>query len=999
MAVLNGTYQLTLGQPWWLLTALLAVPMAVLAWRSLAALGRGRQIVAVALRTILVVLLAALLAQPALTRKSQQVTLLAVLDRSQSVPQNLQKGALAFLAKALEHRRPLDRLAVVDVAESADISKLPAGDSGILERNTNLAGTESKLSAGVEMAMAIVPPDTAARILLVSDGNETAGDLRDAARAAGANGIPIDVLPLRYHHSHEVVFTSLVAPVKARSGQTVPLRMILNSVAPAKGKLMLSLNGKSVDLLPDCPALPVELQAGTNVKTVSLPLGTKGMHEFVASFVADDPSQDSIPQNNQASAITFVAGPGHVLAVDNDSASASAIIKALRDSQIDVRYCSGVDFPTRLAELLDCDAIILANVDSPTFSYQQQEMLCRYVNEIGGGLVMVGGTTGFGAGGWIGSPLAEVMPVDMDPPQKKQMPKGALVLIMHACEMPQGNYWGKQVAIAAVNTLSRLDLAGVLDFGWQEGNANWVWPLGELGDKKGITSAIEQMQMGDMPDFGAPMQAAYDKLTTCNAAVKHVIIISDGDPQMPSNSLLGLYKQAGISCTGISVFPHGSETLANLANIAQATGGRFYDVKDPASLPQIFIKEAQVVRRSLINEDTFAPQTTFAIHEILRGLPGVPNLDGLVLTGPKGGLAQMIMTNDKGDPLLAAMQSGLGRTVAFTSAADGRWGAGWLAWGGFGRFWEQLVRWVGKPSQSSDCEVFADVQGRTVTLTVESADQEGKSVQLAQLAGQVIAPDMSTKEVPLTQVGPGRYRGEYQASGGGSFLVNLRYRKVGQDASAQAGLMQTAVNIPYAPEYRSLADNASLLSAVAASTGGRVLQSDKPETDLFDRANLLWPKSSQPITEPLLFIALAILLLDVAVRRIAVDFRAIGGRIVATGARLRRRGHAADERIGRLNIKRKEFLDQLASRQKSTTASNRYKAPASSQALKMPQMPGLGEEPPTGQATHQARPTADEKPRPADATSLQQLLAAKRKAQDHRKKDSKDSSEETTGDK
>ena len=80
---------------------------------------------------------------------------------------------------------------------------------------------------------------------------------------------------------------------------------------------------------------------------------------------------------------------------------------------------------------------------------------------------MVGGAESFGAGGWIGSPVSEILPVDMDPPQKKQLPKGALVLIMHACEMPQGNYWGQQVAIAAVNTLSRLDLVGILAYGWR----------------------------------------------------------------------------------------------------------------------------------------------------------------------------------------------------------------------------------------------------------------------------------------------------------------------------------------------------------------------------------------------------------------------------------------------------------------------------------------------------------------------------------------------------
>ena len=102
-------------------------------------------------------------------------------------------------------------------------------------------------------------------------------------------------------------------------------------------------------------------------------------------------------------------------------------------------------------------------------------MICRYVTDLGGGLVTIGGPESYGAGGWIGSPVARILPVDMDPPQKKQMPKGALVLIMHACEMPRGNYGGKRVAIAAIRSLSRLDYVGVLVYGWGAGGASWVY--------------------------------------------------------------------------------------------------------------------------------------------------------------------------------------------------------------------------------------------------------------------------------------------------------------------------------------------------------------------------------------------------------------------------------------------------------------------------------------------------------------------------------------------
>jgi len=876
---MTHTYGFYFGQPWWLVGCILLVPVVWLARRNLTALGSVRRVLATVLRCIVILILIALLARPMVTRKSRRLTLITVIDRSQSIPTELQQASLDYLSGALVHKVPRDQLAVVDVAEAASISKLPCGDISIRQRNTTLNGQQSKLSDGIQMAMAIAPPDTAVRILLVSEGNETAGDLKEAARIAAANKIPIDVLPLRYKYDNEVIFKRLAVPSKARSGQTISLRFILNSTAHARGKLLLNLNGEPVDLAPDSSEIAVvaDLEPGTNVKTISLPVGTRGIHEFEAVFIPDEPGQDRIVQNNRASGITYVAGPGHVLVVDADGSTGLVLNEVMKNCGIDVRYNPVSDFPDNLAKLMDTDAVILVNTDCSNFTYQQQEMLCRYVTDLGGGLIMVGGPQSFGAGGWIGSPIAEILPIDLDPPQKKQLPKGALVLIMHACEMPQGNFWGKRVAVAAINTLSRLDLVGILAYHWK-GMGDWVFPLSQAGDKEAVVSAIKQMQMGDMPSLHAHLQAAYNKLKDCDAAQKHVIVISDGDPRPPTAQLLSQCKQAGITCTGVAVFPHSPADVQSLQRVAQATGGRFYNVTDPKQLPQIFIKEAQVVRRALIIEETFTPQITYSLGEITKGLPAVlPNLDGYVLSGPKGGLNQVVFASHQADPILATCQSGLGRCAAFTSSVDSRWASNWLQWGGFERFWEQAVRWVAKPSQSSDCEVFADVRGREVTVNIEAIDSEGKFIQFANIEGQIIAPDISANALELTQVGPGQYRGRFQGSTSGSYIVNLRYRKLGENAKTQ--FTHTTVTIPFAPEFRDLSDNAPLLAEVSDISGGRILVSDPNQANLFDYTGLKFPSTQMPLNRPLMFIWLVLFLLDVAVRRVVLDVRAIARKV------------------------------------------------------------------------------------------------------------------------
>jgi len=979
-------YGLHFSQPWWLAAGLLVVPVVWLGRGSLTALGRGRRWAAVLLRCVVVLVLVMLLARPVLTRKSKILTVVVVFDRSLSVRPELQQAALEYLRTALQEGSGQRLVAVVDVAEAASIFKLPGLDTAIRQRSTALRGSESRLADGVQMAMAIAPPDSAVRILLVTDGNQTAGDLKEAARRAAANHIPIDVLPLRYRHEREVIFKRLAAPARARSRQTISLRFVLQSTGPARGRLLLTANGEPVALAPGSrePTLQVQLEAGMNVRTVSLPVGSRGVHEFEAVFVPDGPEDDTISENNRATAITYVSGPGHVLVVDADGSNGVPVIEALQSSGIDVRYRLVSEFPDDLAKLMDTDAIVLINTDCSHLTYQQQEMLTRYVNDLGGGLVMVGGTEAFGAGGWIGSPVAEILPVELDPPQKKQLPKGALILIMHACEMPQGNFWGKRVALAAVRTLSRYDLVGVLAYNWQ-GRGDWVFPLSVVGDKKAVTDSIRNMQMGDMPSLHAHLQQAYDALTASDAVQKHVIIISDGDPQPPSVQLLNRCKQAGITCTGVGIFPHSPADVQSLQRVAQATGGRFYYVTDPQRLPQIFIKEAQVVRRPLLIEQHVVPQLVYGLSEIVRGFGSTfPSLEGYVLTGPKTGLNQTVLASPEGDPLLASCQAGLGRCVVFTSSVDSRWAAEWLGWGGFNRFWEQVVRWVGKSREDVGCEIYAERQGQNVVVTAEALDSEGRFISLAGVDGWVTGPDMSSRPVELVQNGPGQYQGQFRIDAPGSYVVTLRYRKPG--AAGRPTVITTAVTVPFASEFQDLSDNAPLLAEVSEITGGRILPADPNQVNLFDYAGVKIPEARLPLIQPLMIAFLVLFLLDVAVRRVVVDFAAAMGwlgRLV----RGRRARAEAVQSLERLRARRQELRQQWLRSADGYRADARYQA-GSYTARELP----LTQEPaPEEVKKAESSQAPPQQPRPeAEQSHIQRLLQAKKKAIDKRQDDGSD---------
>lgn len=984
-----GAIEFRFLQPWWLLAALLAGPAVYFAWRNLSALGRVRQVLAAGLRAATILLLAGILAQPVLSRRSEELTLVTVLDRSRSVPQELQERAHDLLDKALAGKNPRDQVAVVEVAESAAVAKPPGPATTFSRRSLVLEGTQSRLADGVQLAMAVAPPATGNRLLLVSDGNQTDGDLREIARSAAANNIPIDVLPLEYRHEGEVIFRSLVAPVRARSGQTIPLRMVLTATAASRGRLMLSLNEKSVDLDPTSDELgvAVDLQPGTNVKTVSVPVGSRGVHDFRAVFVGQGGRGDRIQENNHAGAITIVSGPGHVLVAEGREASADPILAALGQSRIEARRISPGDFPSTLVQLADCDAVVLVNVENAALTFQQQDMLHRYVTELGGGLVMVGGPRSFGAGGWIGSSLAEILPVDCDPPQKKQMPQASLVLVIDRSGSMSGRklQMCKHAAIGAVQALSRLDNVGVVTFDTQ---AEWAVPFQQAQDKDKIAQLIRQIPEGGGTDMNPGMKLAASALSKQAGGIRHVILLTDGQTHGPDQCLLKAqeFAKESISISTVGVGPDADVRLLGL--IAQGTGGRFYSAQDPNMLPQIFIREAQVVRRSLVIERELQPQVTYGLSDIIRGQSRLPQLKGYVLTGPRGGLSQVVLATEEGDPILAQNQAGLGRVVAFTSSADSRWAAPWLAWGGFNRFWEQTIRWAGRPAQSQDCEIMADVQGQDVTLTVETAAGAGGFEQLSEIAAQSIGPDMSVRQVELSQVGPGRYRGRFRAdAGGGSYVVNLRYRKLGAQAFQPPGLMNVAVSVPFAPEYRDLADNRALLTEIAGLTGGRVLGAGADAAELFSRQGVKFPQWSQPLTEPLIFAWLAVFLLDVAVRRLAIDFAAMGRSLRAAMAR--RKQQQTDATLERLKARRQEFREQTARVGEAVTEVPLAPPPvprgkAAERPLPVSEIPDslelIGEEASAPEAPVGAPVDIPAPPTPQEVGSLQQLLKAKRQA-------------------
>jgi hypothetical protein len=310
-----------------------------------------------------------------------------------------------------------------------------------------------------------------------------------------------------------------------------------------------------------------------------------------------------------------------------------------------------------------------------------------------------------------------------------------------------------------------------------------------------------------------------------------------------------------------------------------------------------------------------------------------------------------------------------------------------------------VVRWAGRPAQSTECEISTDVEGREATVRVEALDAEGKSLQLAAIQGQVLTPEMKGEPLQLTQTGPGQYSGRFKAPASGSYVVNLHYRKAGaedparvegvppsnrgQDArdTTASRLANAIVTIPFGPEFRDLSDNTPLLREVSRITGGRVLSlaSDPNRANLYDYAGLTFPQTHLPLLRPLMLAWIVIFLLDVAVRRVVLDVRAMLRRVKGWLTRTVRREE--DQTISRLQARRQKLREQWSAKVADAVVSKHYEGAEKYQGELLTAAPKREPETPKEK---EVKPPEGQKKR-GEATHIDRLLQAKRRKTGHDK--------------
>ena len=972
---------------------LFAIPYIFWLGRPNTPLRRWREWVSLGLRLLILLLLVLSLAGTQVVQAADQLAVVFLVDASDSISPAQATQAEAFIRDSMATMQVGDETAVILFGSNALVERPMSALAELAPISSVPQALHTDIAEAIRLGLALFPAGSARRIVIVSDGTATIGDAAEAARLAASSGVSIDSYHLpRAATDVEALLTDVSAPARVSQGESFRIDVTAESTANMQASLRVLAGGNVV--YEDT----VQLHTGINNFAIRLRATEQ---EFARYRVQLTPVDDTYYQNNELAAFTEIVGPPRVLLVAHDGTTTAddgtllpdesvALQLALEGTGLQVDRVTPQDLPATLGQLSNYGTVVLVNVNAKNISPRKMELLQSYVRDLGGGLVVIGGPESYGMGGYFRTPLEETLPVDMQIKDQERFPSVSIVIVIDrsgSMGQQEGGLTKIQLAaegaVRVVELLNDFDEISVIPVDTQPDN-----PIGPLpaSQREEAIALIRQIGAGGGGIYvRTGLEAAAQALAQSSNEVKHIILLADGSDSEQKEGVPELID--GLVAEGVTVstvsIGNGSDTPW-LQQMAERGNGRFHFTNQAANLPQIFTQETTSIQRSYLVEERFFPELV-SNSPILSGIRAVPPLYGYVGASPKG-TAQVILNTHQGDPLLAAWQYGLGRSVAWTSDASGRWATEWVQWAGFPAFWAQAVRWTISQSRDSNVETVVDLSGEQARLTVDARRTNGDFLNNLAMEANVVDPNGEVVNLALQQVAPGRYEAEFTPEGDGAYFIRVAGGDDGQNGE-QIGLEGAVVAqtggwvLGYSPEYQQFETHPELLEQLVMLGNGRNLSDAAafPEPTLAVFAhNLQSNASTQPIWPALMLMAVLLLPADIAVRRLVITRRDMERAWAATFGRWRSQQVPLErsEQVARLF----EAKQRAGSRGEGDDGGETAVAPAPILRQDAVAQQGVKQEKKAGSET--PVPPAKEKPRSPSGGSLASRLLERKRRQE-----------------
>lgn len=816
----------------------------------------GRRLIIAGLRSALAILVAIALANPRLLRHSDQVNVFFCLDVSESISRDQQLKAEAFMKKAGAQMKKEDQAGLIVFGKQPSIETSLINDFDSVTIRSDVNPNYTNIYEALQIAIGKFPQQGNNRIILFSDGNENIQRSVDMATLAGSMGVEIYPVPMMtWFDKNESYIQSLETPPHVALQSPFEIRLVVVSSADSQSEVVLVRNER---LLARQSA---ELHAGINVLTFADTHVEPGLYLYRAVLNSAD---DTFFQNNEGLSFTRGTQKSPVLYLTAEGRQTRHLSEMLSAQGLVVDRKRIRDISGSIHDFSAYNAIILDNISGRSISFSAMEQLEKYVKDMGGGLIMIGGDKSFGAGYYKKTPVEKALPVYMDVPTDIQLSELYLVYIIDKSSSMLTTYGNKTkleiakiAAFSSIEMLNPTDSLGIVTF---DTEFEWTVPMIRASERQTIADKLSRVMEGGGTDLYPALKEVSGVLGGITSARRHVIILSDGETEEADfETLARAMSASGISISTVSI-GEGSH-VALMQSIAEWGNGRSYYTDDPNDIPKIFTGETKIISRKMITETTMQPSLRIN-HEMLQGIGGeLPQIYGQIITYPKPG-ASVLMETSRG-PLLAAWQYGLGRSVAYTSDLSTRWGKDWVLWEHYGRFVSQMVKWAQRKATNKRFAAAIRRDGETGTFTVDITTDQNRFVNHLDLNANVLFPSGLDQTVSLDQIAPGRYACEFPAKEIGAYFFSIFGNQ-----EAYPGFPQIfGFGIPYTEEFNSSSVNTNLLENLASATNGRMLSIDSIPPDLFTATDEV-KGSGTPLWPYLMFVFLFLLIAEITARKL-----------------------------------------------------------------------------------------------------------------------------------
>lgn len=839
-------------RPMFLLLAIPLLAITLIPWLKLSKVSRrsGKHILSLTLRIICIVLITLLLSGFMTVKQTRKTSIIILADLSDST-RHVRQIMNNYVRDAVEHADKETSIGLMTFGYNT-VYELPLStDLRFVSFETTPQGNHTNLANAIIMANAMMPSDTNRRIVILTDGKQTIGDALESARQVAAQGVRIDAILLDTGTiGKEVQINRINLPEVLYVGEEFELVVEIES--NHKTDAVLRLYDEQ------------ELKTEQNISL------QEGINKFVFTDVATSPGvknyrvevetkEDDILRNNRMYSYIKVLGTPKLLIIDGTGNESHEFVKILGDTaNYDVILPRMA--PTTLENLRKYESVVLMNVKKSDLPDGFDDMLEQYVRQLGRGLLTVGGDESYALGGWADSTLEKILPVNVYQRDEGELASLALVILIdNSGSMESGPNspleLAKEGASRAVRSLKNIDEVGVISF---SDNANRVVEMTSGEDKEYVIGRIARIPSGGGTMMYTAMKMAYEDLVKSDKAIKHVILLSDGNPADKGFEIIAeRMREANITLTSIAI--GGGANVDLLSSLARITEGRIYRAVEAKDLPDIMLQETFLAMGEYLNNKTFVPSIVHS-SPVIKGISSFTQLHGYIGTELKDA-ASLVLASDDDRPIYAEWQYGLGFVASYTSDLNGKWSSSLLKWDKGQDFIQNMVSRILPQEEDPDLgRIETSKSGDKGHIkAIFNTGMEDDEVQIDTIA-QVISPTGKEFSVPLTLSGLGVYEGDFTLEEEGNYLITVLQYKDGKVTLSK----ESAIVSPYSDEYDAFLESGEVINTVVSNANGKVWDNMH---DIF-KIKIIGAKEYIGYTLPLLVLIIIILLTDITIRRL-----------------------------------------------------------------------------------------------------------------------------------